>query len=87
LIQEPSHESGHLGVCLACVPCGQHVADPVLCPDQQFTDNGAGRWRSRTEQYKEIEGFLQEPFKEEVEEIVLDPCKLWKAAASFDEHG
>ena len=87
LIQEPSHEVGHFRVCLARVPCNEHVTDPVLCPDQQLADNGAGHWRYRAERHKEIEKFLQEPFKEEVEEIVLNPCKLWKAAASFDEHG
>ena len=65
----------------------RHVAEPILCPDQQFADNGAGHWRSRAEQHKEIKSLLQEPFKEEVEEIILNPCKLWKAAASFDEHG
>jgi hypothetical protein len=86
LIQEPSYESGHLGVCLARVPCSQHVADPILCPDQQFADNGAGHRRSRADHHKEVERLLEEPFKEEIEEIIFDPRKFWKAAASLDEH-
>ena len=59
---------------------GSHLAD--YCLERGDVEvHGIIRWRSRTEQHKEIERFVQEPFKEEIQEIILKPRKLRKAAA------